>query len=79
MNPNEELNEVWDNYYDSIFETYDSYCKYVMEEWEAGHINELEEGNLMIDEQVKYNNGEYSRDVTYRLLTEQEFNEKFKN
>ena len=73
MNPNEELKEVWDNYYDSIFETYNSYCKYVMEEWEDGHINELAEAGLIIESELINNT------ITSRLLTEQEFNERFKN
>ncbi len=70
--------EELDEYYNSIFETYNSYCKYVIEEWQDGHINELEEADLLVNEQLKYTNGEYSRDVTYRLLTEQEFNKRFK-
>lgn len=60
------------------FETYDSYCDYVVDAWKHGYINELEEDGLLMDEQVKYDNGELSRDINYRLFTEQEFNERFK-
>ena len=76
MNPNEELNEVWDNYYDSIFETYDSYCSYINEEWISGHINELEEGNLIVIDSIIE---DPHKETQYRTLTEQEFNERFKN
>ena len=59
------------------FITYEEYCNYVREEWAWGHINELEEDGLLVDEQVRYSNGELSRDITYRLLTEEEYNQKF--
>lgn len=59
------------------FETYEQYCDYVKEEWIGGHINELETDELIIDEQVRYSNGGLSRDITYRLLNEEEYNQRF--
>ena len=59
------------------FTSYEDYIDYVKWMWEEGYINELEEDELLIDEQARYSNGELSRDITYRLLTEEEYNQKF--
>jgi hypothetical protein len=59
------------------FKSYQDYTEYVELMWMEGYINELEEDELLIDEQVRYSNGELSRDITYRLLTEEEYNKKF--
>lgn len=53
------------------FETYADYQWYVKEEWEDGYINELVEAGLIIESEMINNT------VTSRLLTEQEFNERF--
>lgn len=60
-----------------IFKSHQDYTEYVELMWMEGYINELEEDELLIDEQVRYSNGELSRDITYRLLTEEEYNQKF--
>ena len=49
------------------FKTYDDYLKYVIEEWEMGHINELAEANLVIESEIIDNS------VTSRLLNKKEF------
>ena len=59
-----------------LFKDYDSYLQYVKEEWNDGYINELFEGGYIVEKEY---DGEYecaSRAIDYRMLTEDEFNER---
>lgn len=52
-------------------EIYTQYTQYVEEEWESGHINELEESGFIIPNPEFIENG--IKTISYRLLTENEF------
>lgn len=58
------------------FKSYENYLKYVNDEWEDGFINELEEEGLIIVNIL--NSDSLIESVSYRPLTEEEFNKRFK-
>ena len=57
---------IWDG------DAYKNYSSYVVEEWEAGAINELEVEELIVEES---NDG---KNISYRKLTQEEFINKIK-
>ena len=56
------------------FKNYKEYKDYTLKVWQKGRIDELKEEGLLIDEPIKYENGENSRSIQYRFLSEEEFN-----
>lgn len=54
------------------FETYQDYKNFIYEEWDKGNINELQEDGLTVPETTPG-----SPTINNRLLTEDQFNQKY--
>ena len=58
------------------FDSYKEYKQHVYEMWEDGYINELEQDELILkDKEIIGENG--IKTLNLRLLTENEYNEKY--
>ncbi len=68
------------NYYinNMEFKNYQTYKDYVNEEWKNGYINELEQDKLIISLPETIGEDGFKL-ISNRHLTEEEFNNKFKN
>lgn len=62
---------------DRIFKNYEEYKQYVNEEWNYGAINELYEDGLIIELEETFDYECASKQINYRKLTEEEFENIF--